>query len=210
MVRFRVAAVLTALAAVLLPALPAQAAPRAPSIAGADTLTGSGRCITAFNLSGRNILTGYCGPIGTSVYSGSTLIGSVAVTPANRSWGIVHLTNPAVVQLGGVRTGGGIGVIDGAVRATIGRAVLKASPISGTRSGTVTGINQTVNYAEGSITGLDRTTLCPSAGEAGAPVFTGTSAVAVTLGGSGNCTSGGTTYAVPVTPILAAYGLSIY
>ena len=211
MVRFRIAVVLAALAAALLPAPPAAAAPvRAPDVAGGDLLAGSGRCTAAFNLSGRNILTGYCGPVGSAVYLGGVPVGTVSWTTAQQTAGVVHITNPAVGQLAGVRTPGGVAPITGAVRATIGRAVRKSSPVTGLRSGTVTGINQTVNHAGGIVTGLDRTTLCPSAGEAGAPIFADRSAVAVTLGGSGNCSTGGSTYGLPVVPILQGLGLSIY
>ncbi|MFD1052612.1 S1 family peptidase, partial [Kibdelosporangium lantanae] len=36
------------------------------------------------------------------------------------------------------------------------------------------------------------------------------SAVGVTSGGSGNCSSGGTTFFQPITEPLSAYGLTLY
>jgi hypothetical protein len=212
MVRFRALAALTTLAvAALLPAAPASAAPvRGPNIAGGDTLGGLGRCIATINLDGRKILAGYCGSVGTQISAGGVVIGTVSAAAFNGTWSIISITNPAVVQLAGIRTGAAVAPVSTAARATIGRSVVKSSPISGVRSGTVTGINQTVNYAQGSISGLDRTSICPSSGEAGAPIFAGTSVLAITWGGSGNCTSGGITYGVPVVPILQAYGLSVY
>lgn len=215
MVRFRVAAVLTAVlaavAAALLPAVPAHAAPlRGPGIAGADQLGGLGRCIATVNLNGRKILAGWCGSVGTQVSAGGVVIGTVSAASYNGGWSIVSITNSAVIQLDGVRAGGVVAPMSTAVRATVGRSVQKSSPVTGVRSGTVTGINQTVNYAGGYITGLDRTSICPESGEAGSPIYSGTSILAITWGGSGNCTSGGTTYGIPVVPILQAYGLSVY
>jgi len=221
MVRFRVAAVLVVLAAALLPALPAAAsgvptgpvpAAAGPSVAGGDSLYGSGgRCTLAFNVSGRGILTGHCGPVGTAWYIGtSTLVGTVSWVASDNTAGLITITNPLVAQVPGLRGPAGTLPITNAARATVGRAVQKLSPITGLRSGTVTAVNATVYYAGGVIYGLDRTTLCPSAGEAGAPIFAGSTALSVTTGGSGNCSVGGTTYGRPVVPILQGLGLSIF
>ena len=215
MVRFRIAAGLTALAAVLLPALPAAAAAPTPAragvgVAGGDVLTGSGRCTLAFNVSGRGILTGNCGPVGTPWYAGTVLVGAVSWVAADGTAGLIGITNPAVTQLAGLRSGGQLVPITAAARATVGRAVQKVSPVSGVHSGTVTAVNLTVNYAQGAVYGLDRTTLCPSAGEGGAPIFAGSTALSISTGGSGSCGAGGTTYGRPVVPLLQSLGRSIY
>jgi streptogrisin C len=76
-------------------------------------------------------------------------------------------------------------------------------------SGTVQAVNATVNYAEGTVYGLIQTNVCAEGGDSGGSLFSGTAAVGLTSGGSGNCTSGGTTFFQPVTAALNAYGVTI-
>jgi hypothetical protein len=67
-----------------------------------------------------------------------------------------------------------------------------------------------VNYAEGTVTGLIRTNVCAEGGDSGGALFSGSVALGLTSGGSGNCSSGGTTYFQPVTEVLSRYGVSVY
>jgi streptogrisin D len=67
-----------------------------------------------------------------------------------------------------------------------------------------------VNYAEGSVSGLIRTTVCAEPGDSGGSLYAGTSALGLTSGGSGNCSSGGTTYFQPVVEPLSVYGVSVF
>lgn len=77
--------------------------------------------------------------------------------------------------------------------------------------GVVTRLNATVNYGGGNIVyGLIQTNVCSEAGDTGGPVFSGTTALGLISGGSGNCTSGGTTFDQPITEVLSAYGLTLY
>jgi streptogrisin C len=69
--------------------------------------------------------------------------------------------------------------------------------------------NQTVNYQQGSVSGLTQTNACAEPGDSGGSWVSGTQAQGVTSGGSGNCTSGGTTYFQPVNEILSVYGVSL-
>ena len=64
-------------------------------------------------------------------------------------------------------------------------------------------------YAEGTVSGLIRTNVCAEPGDSGGSLIAGNQAQGVTSGGSGNCTSGGTTYFQPVNEILSAYGLTL-
>ena len=66
-----------------------------------------------------------------------------------------------------------------------------------------------MNYAEGSVTGLIRTTACAEPGDSGGSAITGNQAQGVTSGGSGSCRTGGTTYFQPVNEILQRYGLTL-
>jgi streptogrisin D len=67
-----------------------------------------------------------------------------------------------------------------------------------------------VNYAEGSVSGLIRTTVCAEPGDSGGSLYSGTTAHGLTSGGSGNCSSGGVTYFQPVVEALSAYGVSVF
>lgn len=72
-------------------------------------------------------------------------------------------------------------------------------------------LTATVNYgADGIVTGLMRTTLCSEPGGSGGPVFATTRAIGLISGGSGNCGSGGTTFAQPVIEPLASYAVSVF
>ncbi|HST64031.1 MAG TPA: S1 family peptidase [Mycobacteriales bacterium] len=214
MVRFLVA--LAALLAVALGAAPAQAAPaaveaRAVTVAGGDTLTNAGgRCTLGFNVTGRGILAGRCGPVGTRWSAGATPVGFVSTVFASTGLTLITIDNPAVVQLHGIRTGATVIAISAAANSFVGQQVKVVSPVSGLHSGVVTALNATITFPEGTITGLVRSTICPDSGGVGAPIFAGTSGLSMVLGGSGNCTSGGTTYSQPITPLLAQTGRAIF
>jgi hypothetical protein len=113
-------------------------------------------------------------------------------------------------------TSGSDVTILGVTNPAVGSSVCYSSPVTGWRCGTVTGLNQTVCYPEGCVYQLIRTTICSEPGTSGAPVVTnpgsGTTvrAVGLVAGGSGNCTSGGTTWVQPIAEPLAAYGLTLY
>ena len=78
------------------------------------------------------------------------------------------------------------------------------------RGGRPGALNATVNYAEGQVRGLIRTNVCAQPGDSGGSLFAGSTALGLTSGGSGNCTTGGTTYFQPVTEALSVYGVSVY
>lgn len=60
------------------------------------------------------------------------------------------------------------------------------------------------------MTGLIATTVCTDPGDTGGLLFAGTTALGLFSGGSGNCSSGGTSFYQPLAEALAAYGLSLY
>ena len=93
---------------------------------------------------------------------------------------------------------------------TVGQTVRRSGSTTGVRSGPVTGLNATVNYPQGTVTGLIRTNVCAEPGDSGGSLFAGTTALGLTSGGSGNCTTGGTTFFQPVTEPLSVYGVSVY
>ncbi|HEU5270682.1 MAG TPA: S1 family peptidase, partial [Jatrophihabitans sp.] len=81
---------------------------------------------------------------------------------------------------------------------------------TGWRCGTIQAKNVTVNYAQGAVYGMTQSNACAEGGDSGGPLFNGTIALGLTSGGSGNCSSGGTTFFQPVTEALSAYGVSVY
>jgi streptogrisin B len=52
--------------------------------------------------------------------------------------------------------------------------------------------------------------VCAEPGDSGGPLYAGTVAYGLTSGGSGNCSSGGTTFFQPVVEALNAYGVNVF
>lgn len=99
-------------------------------------------------------------------------------------------------------------------QAPVGAVVCMSGPTAGYRCGTVTALNQTVNFGGTIVTGLTRTTVCPAQGESGAPFIWNSGGQVipqgVLVGGSGSCSTGGTTWFKPIWPVLSANGLVLY
>jgi streptogrisin C len=104
---------------------------------------------------------------------------------------------------------GGEVSVAGSTEAAVGASICRSGSTTGWHCGTISAKNQTVNYAQGSVSGLTRTNVCAEPGDSGGSWLSGNQAQGVTSGGSGNCTSGGTTYFQPVNEILSAYGLTL-
>lgn len=68
-----------------------------------------------------------------------------------------------------------------------------------------------MNYGSGDIVyGMIQTNVCAEPGDSGGSLFAGSTALGLTSGGSGNCSSGGTTFFQPVVEALNAYGVSVF
>jgi streptogrisin D len=185
-------------------------------ISGGDAIyTGGSRCSLGFNVrnsAGTNffLTAGHCTNIGSTWYansSQSTVLGTRSGTsfPGN-DFGIVRYTNTTIAKTGGV----GSQDITSAGTPSVNQTVFRRGSTTGTRSGRVTGLNATVNYPQGTVTGMIRTTVCAQPGDSGGSLYAGTVAYGLTSGGSGNCTVGGTTFFQPVTEPLGVYGVSVY
>ncbi|PWK85625.1 streptogrisin D [Lentzea atacamensis] len=97
-----------------------------------------------------------------------------------------------------------------AADARVGTQVQRMGSTTGLRSGRVTALNATVNYPEGTVTGLIQTTVCAEGGDSGGPLFSANgNAIGLTSGGSGDCRNGGVTFFQPVRAALAAVGARI-
>ncbi|MFJ1975135.1 S1 family peptidase [Streptomyces sp. NPDC087903] len=188
-----------------------------PFVAGGDAITGSGgRCSLGFNVvkDGQPyfITAGHCTE---AISSWSDADGNVigqneqSSFPGN-DYGLVKYTStvdhPSEVDL----YDGSAQQITGAAEATVGQQVTRSGSTTQVHSGTVTGLDATVNYGNGDIVnGLIQTDVCAEPGDSGGSLFSGSSAIGLTSGGSGDCTAGGETFFQPVTEALAAFGAQI-
>jgi streptogrisin D len=182
-------------------------------ITGGDPIyTGGARCSLGFNVrSGSTyyfLTAGHCTNIGaTWTDSSGAVLGTRTGTsfPGN-DYGIVRYSTSYTNHPGAV----GSQDITSARTPAVGETVTRRGSTTGIRSGRVTALNATVNYSEGAVRGMIRTTVCAEPGDSGGPLYAGTSALGLTSGGSGNCSFGGTTFFQPVVEPLSVYGVSVY
>ncbi|MBM7811766.1 S1 family peptidase [Saccharothrix algeriensis] len=176
---------------------------------------GSGsRCSVGFAVTGGFVTAGHCGRTGATTtgynrvsqgtFRGSSFPGNdYGWVATNSNW----TSRPWVNRYNGSNV-----VVKGSSEAAVGASVCRSGSTTQWRCGTIQGKNQTVNYPQGSVGGLTRTTACAEPGDSGGSWVAGTGfgqAQGVTSGGSGNCSSGGTTYFQPVNEILSVYGLRL-
>ncbi|MBM7785149.1 S1 family peptidase [Tenggerimyces flavus] len=181
-----------------------------PLLAAGDAIHGNGyRCSLGFNVQQGStyyfLTAGHCGEVVSTWYADpgeTTVIGpTVDYSFPGDDYALVRYDNPALDHPGGYV----------AADAFVGENVTRTGSTTGTHSGTVTGLNATVNYGGGDIVGgLIQTTVCAEPGDSGGPLYDGNKAIGLTSGGSGNCSSGGTTFFQPVTEAAQAYGVTVY
>ncbi|MEO3768794.1 S1 family peptidase [Micromonospora sp. B9E7] len=186
--------------------------------AGQGIYGGATRCSLGANVrSGSTyyvITAGHCTSTASTWYADSaqtTVLGTRTATsyPTN-DYGLIRYTG-RIAHPSAVYTYPGLLTIYGAGNAYIGQAVCRSGVTTGVRCGTVTGLNQTVNYSTGVIYGLIRTNICAEPGDSGGPLYVVSTGriLGILSGGTGNCTAGGTTYYQPISEVLAAYGLTL-
>ncbi|MBQ0987591.1 alpha-lytic protease prodomain-containing protein [Streptomyces sp. F63] len=184
-------------------------------VQGGDAIYASGwRCSAGFNVrSGSTyymVTAGHCTDGAGTWWANSgrsTVIGPTVGSsfPVN-DYGLVRYDG-SVSHPG---TAGGTD-ITGAANASVGMSVTRHGSTTGTHSGRVTGLNATVNYGGGDVVyGMIQTNVCAEPGDSGGSLRSGRTAIGLTSGGSGNCSSGGTTFFQPVVEALNAYGVSVY
>ncbi|MCM2429275.1 S1 family peptidase [Streptomyces sp. RKAG337] len=183
-------------------------------LSGGDAIyTSQWRCSIGFNVRSGNtyyfLTAGHC----TEGYPAWTTSSGTSIGPTtgnsfpNNDYGIVRYDNASVAHAGAV----GSQDIASAGNAYVGEPVKRRGSTTGIHSGSVTGLNATVNYGGGDIVyGMIKTNVCAEPGDSGGSLYNGSIAVGLTSGGSGNCSSGGTTFFQPVTEALSAYGVSVY
>ncbi|WTV81384.1 S1 family peptidase [Streptomyces sp. NBC_00028] len=185
-------------------------------VSGGDGIyTSAWRCSAGVNVQSGTayyfITAGHCTDGASTWYTSAALttpIGStVATSFPSDDFGIVRYSNTAVPHPGT------IGTVDitRTTTAYVGQSVCRRGATTGVHCGRVTGLNATVNYGSGEVVyGLIQTNICAEPGDSGGPLYAGDKVIGILSGGSGNCTSGGTTYYQPIQEALNAYGLSVY
>jgi hypothetical protein len=191
-----------------------------PTYQGGDAAPGAlTRCTIGFNVRDSNnvyyfLTSGHCGNITKTWYSDSSHTKVVGTTTGSSYPG----NDYAIVRYAdGVSHPGTVNLYNGtsqdiisAADPFVGEAVKRSGSVTGVHSGSVTAVNATVTYSQGTVTGLIKTNICSESGDSGGPLFDRTTALGLTSGGSGNCSTGGITYFQPVTEPLAVYGVNVY
>ncbi|GAA3460949.1 S1 family peptidase [Saccharothrix longispora] len=170
-----------------------------------------GRCSVGFAVYGGFVTAGHCGTPGSSASDqAGALLGHFAGSTFpyyDYAW----VRASAGVNLYGYMEGydGYWYYVRGSSQVPVGSGVCRSGSTTGMWCNYILGRGQTVNYPQGVVYGLTRTNVCAEPGDSGGSWLSANQAQGVTSGGSGNCSSGGTTYYQEVNPILSAYGLSL-
>ncbi|MFJ3669394.1 S1 family peptidase [Streptomyces sp. NPDC090106] len=182
-------------------------------------LSTGGRCSAGFNVTdGQNdfILTaGHCGGTGSVWFADNRARTQLGATTVQNFPG----ADFSLIRYDGGKAGDGADIvaigdgngvrITGAADPAVGQRVFRSGSTTGLRDGTVTALDATVNYPEGTVTGLIETDVCAEPGDSGGPMFSEGVALGVTSGGSGDCTTGGTTFFQPVTKALGELNVQL-
>ncbi|MBB4893464.1 streptogrisin D [Streptomyces olivoverticillatus] len=188
-----------------------------PLVAGGDAIWGSGvRCSLGFNVTKSGepyfLTAGHCGNASStwSDTQGGAQIGTTESSSfPGHDYALVRYTSdtahPSAVDL----YNGGAQDISRAATATVGEQVQRSGSTTQVQGGQVTGLDATVNYQEGTVNGLIDTSVCAEPGDSGGALFDGDTALGLTSGGSGDCSSGGETFFQPVPDALQAFGAQL-
>ncbi|MFE2939760.1 S1 family peptidase [Streptomyces sp. NPDC059255] len=185
----------------------------AGTVGGDPYYTGNVRCSIGFSVQGGFVTAGHCGSTGAQVrgwdnsyignFQGSTFPGNdYAWVNVGSGWWTV----PVVLGWGTVSDQ----LVRGSNEASIGASICRSGSTTHWRCGNVQAKNVTVNYSQGAVYSMTQTSVCAEGGDSGGSYISGDQAQGVTSGGSGNCTSGGTTFFQPLKPILNRYGLTLH
>ncbi|MEK8142526.1 S1 family peptidase [Streptomyces sp. M10(2022)] len=189
-----------------------------PLIAGGDAIWGgTGRCSLGFNVVKGGepyfLTAGHCTESITSwsdTQGGAEIGANEGSSFPDNDYGLVKYTSdvehPSEVDL----YDGSTQAITKAGEATVGMSVSRSGSTTQVHDGEVTALDATVNYGSGDIVnGLIQTTVCAEPGDSGGSLFSGDTAIGLTSGGSGDCSSGGETFFQPVPEALSAFGAEI-
>ncbi|WP_228927402.1 S1 family peptidase [Streptomyces sp. DH7] len=185
----------------------------AGTVGGDPYYTGNVRCSIGFSVHGGFVTAGHCGGAGQSVrgwdgsaignFQGSSFPGDdyAWVNVANGWW-----TVPVVLGWGTVSDQ----LVRGSNEAPIGASICRSGSTTRWHCGRVLAKNETVNYSQGAVHQMTKTSVCAEGGDSGGSFISGDQAQGVTSGGWGNCSGGGETWYQPVNEILNRYGLTLH
>ncbi|MEU7568767.1 S1 family peptidase [Streptomyces fradiae] len=185
----------------------------AGTVGGDPYYTGNVRCSIGFSVHGGFVTAGHCGSRGAAVYGwdrsyvgtfqGSSFPGDdYAWVSVGSGWWTV----PVVLGWGTVPDQ----LVRGSAEAPIGASVCRSGSTTRWHCGTVLARNETVNYSQGAVHQMTKTSVCAEPGDSGGSFISGDQAQGVTSGGWGNCSGGGQTWHQPVNEILNRYGLRLH
>ncbi|MEU8651561.1 S1 family peptidase [Streptomyces sp. NPDC048737] len=192
------------------------AAPRtfaAGTVGGDPYYTGNVRCSIGFSVHGGFVTAGHCGRAGAGVsgwdrsYVG-TFQGS-SFPDNDYAWvnvGSGWWTVPVVLGWGTIPDQ----LVRGSAEAPVGSSICRSGSTTHWHCGRVLAKNETVNYSQGAVHQMTKTSVCAEPGDSGGSFLSGDQAQGVTSGGWGNCASGGETWFQPVNEILNRYGLTLH
>ncbi|MCF3130352.1 S1 family peptidase [Streptomyces olivochromogenes] len=192
------------------------AAPRtfaAGTVGGDPYYTGNVRCSIGFSVYGGFVTAGHCGRPFAAVYGwdgsyvgnfqGSSFPGDdYAWVSVGSGWWTV----PVVLGWGTIPDQ----LVRGSAVAPVGSSICRSGSTSHWHCGTVLATNETVNYSQGTVYQLTKTSVCAEPGDSGGSFISGDQAQGVTSGGWGNCSGGGETWFQPINEILNRYGLTLH
>ncbi|MER7194701.1 S1 family peptidase [Streptomyces flaveolus] len=185
----------------------------AGTVGGDPYYTGNVRCSIGFSVHGGFVTAGHCGQAGAGVsgwdrsYVG-TFQGS-SFPDNDYAWvgvGSGWWTVPVVLGWGTVPDQ----LVRGSNEAPVGASVCRSGSTTHWHCGTVLAKNETVNYSQGAVHQMTKTSVCAEPGDSGGSFISGDQAQGVTSGGWGNCSGGGETWFQPVNEILNRYGLTLH
>ncbi|WP_369370744.1 S1 family peptidase [Promicromonospora sp. Populi] len=176
-------------------------------IGGNAYYIGGSRCSVGFSATSGFVTAGHCGTVGATTTSPTGTFRTSSF-PGN-DYAYVN-TGTDDVPVGAVNNyaGGTVGVA-GSTAAAVGATVCRSGSTTGWHCGTIQALNASVTYPQGTVSGLIRTNVCAEPGDSGGSLLAGSQAQGMTSGGSGNCSSGGTTYFQPVGEALSAAGVAL-
>ncbi|MEE1742744.1 S1 family peptidase [Streptomyces sp. BE147] len=185
----------------------------AGTVGGDPYYTGNVRCSIGFSVHGGFVTAGHCGQAGGAVrgwdgsdigsFQGSSFPGDdyAWVSVGNGWW-----TVPVVLGWGTVSDQ----LVRGSAEAPVGASVCRSGSTTHWHCGSVLAKNETVNYSQGAVHQMTKTSVCAEPGDSGGSFISGDQAQGVTSGGWGNCSGGGETWHQPVNEILSRYGLTLH
>jgi len=184
----------------------------AGTVGGDPYYTGNVRCSIGFSVYGGFVTAGHCDQHTGAVYGWDhSYVGNFQGSsfPDNDyAWvnvGSGWWTVPVVLGWGTVSDQ----LVRGSAEAPVGASICRSGSTSHWHCGTVLAKNETVNYSQGAVHELTKTSVCAEPGDSGGSFISGDQAQGVTSGGWGNCSSGGETWYQPVNEILNRYGLTL-